>query len=120
MHWGVLRWGGYWLEPAAIRLPKLEVPDAVHRIYPDLSHAHNWEEAIAATSFVPDEVVAQLCDALGLIGTPEYCAQRIMEMAKAGATNLYLMGFQTFVAPEQEVRAFREGVFPRLRQAGYR
>src|SRR5882724_9269695 len=34
VHWGVLRWGGYWLEPAGIRLPKLEIPEAVHTIYP--------------------------------------------------------------------------------------
>ena len=36
MHWGVLRWGGHWLEPAGVRLPPLEVPEAVHKIYPDL------------------------------------------------------------------------------------
>jgi hypothetical protein len=34
--------------------------------------------------------------------------------------NLYLMPFQTFAAPEQEVRAFRDAVFPRLRAAGLR
>jgi hypothetical protein len=27
-----------------------------------LSHAHDWEAAIAAMSFVPDDVVAQLRD----------------------------------------------------------
>ncbi|HEY7649349.1 MAG TPA: LLM class flavin-dependent oxidoreductase [Methylomirabilota bacterium] len=120
VHWGVLRWGGHWLEPAGVQLPKLEIPDAVWRVYPDLSHAHDWEAAIAATSFVPDEVVAQLCDALGLVGTPDDCAGRIVEMSKLGVQNLYLMGFQTFTAPEPEVRAFRDVVFPRLRAAGLR
>jgi hypothetical protein len=89
-------------------------------IYPDLSHAANWDEAIAATSFVPDDVIATLCDALGLIGTPEYCVQRIIEMTKAGVTKLYLMPFQTFAAPQQEIHAFRDVVFPQLRAAGYR
>jgi 5,10-methylenetetrahydromethanopterin reductase len=120
VHWGILGWGSHWLKDAGLQLPTFPIPPAVWDIYPDLSHAQNWEEAIAATAFVPDEVVAQLCDALGLIGTPEHCAQRIVEMAKAGATNLYLMGFQTFTGPDQEVHAFREGVFPRLRAAGYR
>ena len=115
VHWGVLRWGGYWLEPAGLTLPKLEVPDAVHRIYPDLSHAHDWEAAIAATSFVPDDVVAQLCDALGLIGTPADCAARIQEISKLGVRNLYLMPLLTFAPPEQEIAAFRDVVFPRLR-----
>ena len=58
VHWGVLRWGGHWLGPAGLTLPPLEIPDAVYKIYPDLSHAHDWEAAIKATSFVPDEVVA--------------------------------------------------------------
>ena len=120
VHWGVLRWGGYWLEPAGLTLPKLEVPDAVHRIYPDLSHAHDWEAAIAATSFVPDDVAAQLCDAVGLIGTPDDCANRILEMTKLGVRNLYLMPLQTFTPPEPEIAAFRDVVFPRLRASGSR
>src|SRR5262249_44857192 len=33
VHWGILRWGGHWLGPAGLRLPKLEVPDAVWKIY---------------------------------------------------------------------------------------
>jgi 5,10-methylenetetrahydromethanopterin reductase len=120
VHWGVLRWGGYWVEPAGLRLPKLEIPDAVHRIYPDLSHAHDWEAAIAATSFVPDEVVAQLCDAYGLIGTPDDCAGRIAEVTKLGVRNLYVMALETFALPRPEIAAFRDVVFPRLRAAGLR
>jgi 5,10-methylenetetrahydromethanopterin reductase len=120
VHWGILRWGGHWLGPAGLRLPKFDIPDAVGKVYPDLSHAHDWEEAIAATSFVPDEIIAQLCDALGLVGTAEDCARRIVEMSKLGVRNLYLMPFQTFTPPEPEVRAFRDVVFPHLRAAGLR
>jgi 5,10-methylenetetrahydromethanopterin reductase len=120
VHWGILRWGGHWLGPAGLRLPKFDIPDAVGKVYPDLSHARDWEEAIAATSFVPDEIIAQLCDALGLVGTAEDCARRIVEMSKLGVRNLYLMPFQTFTPPEPEVRAFRDVVFPHLRAAGLR
>ena len=120
VHWGILRWGGHWVEPAGLRLPKLDIPEAVYKVYPDLSHAEDWEAAIAATSFVPDEVVAQLADALGLIGTPEHCAERIAEMIKLGVQNLYLMPLQTFTPPDAEVRAFGGVVFPRLRALGLR
>jgi 5,10-methylenetetrahydromethanopterin reductase len=120
VHWGILRWGAHWLKDAGLQLPEFEVPDAVWKIYPDLSHAANWDEAIAATAFVPDDVIAQLCDAFGLIGTPEHCAKRIMQMADMGVTKLYLMGFQTFAGPQQEVAAFRNQVFPVLKAQGYR
>ncbi len=119
VHWA-LRWEGDWLERAGIRWPKLKVPDAVWNVYPDLSHAHDWEAAIEATSFVPDEAVADVCDALGLAGTPQYCAERIVEMTKLGVRNLYLMPFQTFAAPEDEIVAFRDVIFPHLRAAGLR
>ena len=120
VHWGILRWGGHWFGPAGLRLPKLDIPDAVHRVYPDLSHAHDWEAAIAATSFVSDEIVAQLCDALGLVGTATECADRIVEMTKLGVRSLYLMPLLTFAPPSQEVAAFRDVVFPRLAAAGLR
>ena len=120
VHWGILRWGGYWLEPAGVKLPPLQIPDAVHQVYPDLSHARDWDEAIAATSFVPDDVVAELCDAVGLIGTADDVARTIGERTKLGARNIYLMPFQTFAPPEPEVVAFRDVVFPRLCAAGLR
>jgi 5,10-methylenetetrahydromethanopterin reductase len=120
VHWGILRWGGHWLGPAGITVPPLEIPEAVHKIYPDLSHAEDWEAAIEATSFVPDDLVAELADAYGLIGTPEHCASRIVEMNRLGVRDIYLMGFETFAPPEKELKAFREVVFPRLHAAGLR
>jgi hypothetical protein len=90
----------------------------VWKIYPDLSHAHDWEAAIAATSFVPDDVVAQLCDVLGLIGRPADGADRIVGLTKLGVRNFYLMPLETFAPPRSEIAAFRDVVFPRLRAAG--
>lgn len=120
VHWGLLYGSGQWLRYAGLQLPEFEIPQAVHDIYPDLSHAPNWEQAIEATSFVPDEIVAQLCDALGLVGTPEYCAERIIDLANHGVQNIYLMSLQTYVGPEQEIQAFRDVIFPRLQAAGFR
>lgn len=116
VHWG-LRWEGDWARRAAIRMPDIPIPAAVTAIKPDLSHAPDWEAAIAATDYMPRDTVAELCDALGLIGTPEHCAQRLIEMEKLGARNIYLM---PTASPEPELRAFREVVFPLLKTAGLR
>jgi 5,10-methylenetetrahydromethanopterin reductase len=119
VHWGI-RWEGEWARRAGIRMPDIPIPEAVHAIKPDLSHAPDWEAAIRATAYMPQDTVAELCDALGLIGTPEYCAKRIIEMEKLGVRELYLMPFETFASPEPELRACREVVFPMLRAAGLR
>ena len=89
VHWGFLGFGGPWLAAAELDLPKLEIPQAVREIYPDLSHAEDWEAATAATSFVPDEVDGRICDAIGLIGTPEDCARRIVQTASLGVRDIY-------------------------------
>jgi 5,10-methylenetetrahydromethanopterin reductase len=120
VHWGFLGFGGPWLAAAELDLPKLEIPQAVREIYPDLSHAEDWEAATAATSFVPDDVVGRICDAIGLIGTPEDCARKIVETASLGVRAIYLMPLQSFALPRAEVRAFCDVVFPRLREAGLR
>ena len=120
VHQAFLSARSHWLPYTGLTLPRFEIPPEVHAIYPDLSHARDWEQAIAATKFVPDDVIAQLCDTFGLVGTAEHCAQRIIEMTAAGVTNLYVQAFQTFVGPEQEMRTFRDEVFPRLKAAGYR
>ena len=114
VHWGLL-WGGpNWLPYSGLDIPDYEVPQAVRDVYPDLGHAPNWEEAIELTQFVDDEVNGQLCDALGLIGTPEYCTERIKEMAQHGVKQLYLMPCLTFAPPEAEVQAFGNHVIPAL------
>ncbi|WP_089933953.1 LLM class flavin-dependent oxidoreductase [Candidatus Entotheonella palauensis] len=119
VHWGVLGWSNHWLQTAGPTLPAFDISSAVWDIYPDLSHAQDWDAAIEATAFVPDETIATLCDALGLIGTPDYCAERIIAMTNAGVNKLYIMPLQTFVGPQQEIAAFRNTVFPRLQAAGY-
>jgi alkanesulfonate monooxygenase SsuD/methylene tetrahydromethanopterin reductase-like flavin-dependent oxidoreductase (luciferase family) len=65
-------------------------------------------------------VVAQLCEAMGLIGTAEDCAARIAELTKLGVQNLYLMPLETFTPPTREIAAFRDVVFPRLAAAKLR
>ena len=120
VHQAILSPRAHWLPHTGLTLPRFDIPPEVRTIYPDLAHARDWEHAIAATSFVPDEIIGQLCDTFGLVGTAEDCTQRIVEMAGAGVTNLFVQAFQTFVGPGPELRVFRDEVFPRLKAAGYR
>src|SRR5262245_16972127 len=120
VHQALLSARSHWLPYTGLTLPRFDIPPEVRAIYPDLAHARDWEQAIAATSFVPDDLIAELCETLGLVGTAEHCAQRIIQMVPAGVTNLFVQAFQTFVGPEQEMRTFRDEVFPRLKAAGYR
>ena len=114
VHWGLL-WGGpNWLPYSDLDIPDYEIPQAVRDVYPDLGHAPNWDEAIDLTQFVSDDVNTQLCDALGLIGTPEHCTQRIREMVEHGVKQLYLMPCLTFAPPHAEVDAFGQHIIPAL------
>ena len=114
VHWGLM-WGGpNWLPYSGFEIPRYEIPQAVVDIYPDLGHAPNWEEAIELTQFVSDDINGQLCDAMGLIGTPEHCTERILEMEKYGVSQLYLMPCLTFAPPEAEVKAFGNHIIPSL------
>ncbi len=119
VHWGVME-PNQWLAAAGLNLPRYDIPEATRQIYPDLMHARNWEEAIAATSFVDNGVLAQLCDALGLFGTPEDCAKRIVAVTQLGVRSMYLLPSRTFGAPEEEIAAFRDVVIPYLAKAGLR
>ncbi|MEC8909904.1 MAG: hypothetical protein VYC44_02845, partial [Chloroflexota bacterium] len=57
---------------------------------------------------------AQLCDTMGLIGSPEYCTERIKQAEAAGMEHLYLMTDQTYEFAKGELAAFRDKIFPAL------
>ena len=68
VHWGILRWGGRLRLSAGARAASARDPRrGARKVYPESPlHAHDWEwAAIKATSPVPDEVVARICDAIG-------------------------------------------------------
>jgi hypothetical protein len=58
-----------------------------------------------------------MCDAIGLIGTPEYCARRIRRAEVNGIRHLYLMTSDSYQFPERELAAFRDRIFPALNSA---
>jgi len=87
VHWGVLRWAATGSSPPGCGCRGFEIPEAVSKIYPDLSLRTTGRPPSAATSFVPDDVVARSAtrSARGHAGR---CAARIVEMTKLGVRNL--------------------------------
>ena len=107
-----------WLEAAGLDFGDLELPAGLWDLYPDVPHAEDWEKARELCAFLPDDALAALCDTMGLIGTPEYCAGRIRQAEQAGLTHLYLMTGATYEFATGELAAFRDHIFPALDRAG--
>ncbi len=103
-----------YLRAAGIDPGELDIPQGLKELYPDIPHAEDWEEARRLCAFLPDDLLAQMCDTIGLIGTPEYCAQRLREAEASGIERLYLMTSETYQFPHRELRAFQDTIFPSL------
>ena len=113
--WVVEPYHTQWLREAGLEIPEIELPPELQRLYPDIPHAENWDEAAHATSFLSDKMVAEICDAIGLFGTPEHCAPKLAELEEYGVRRLYAMTIESYSFPERTLQAFREEIFPRLR-----
>ncbi len=71
-------------------------------------------------SGIPDELADRICDAFGLFGEPEYCAERLIRAhEEVGAEHVFLFPAHTFETgyemPQAEVEAFGRVIGPRLR-----
>ena len=106
-----------YLQAAGIEAGDLDIPPELSELYPDIPHAEDWEKARRLCSFLPDEILAQMCDAMGLIGTPEYCTQQLRRAEAQGIDHLYLMTGESYQFPERELQAFQQTIFPAMRRA---
>ena len=110
------------LREAGIDLDHLEMPKELVEgrpeametlnLYPDLHHAEDWERAMQLCAFLPQDILGQICDVLGFIGTPEYCAQRLQEAYADGMGHFYVAAAETYAFPHTELLAFEETIFP--------
>ena len=106
-----------YLQVAGIDARGLEIPPELSELYPDIPHAEDWEKARRLCSFLPDEILTQMCDAIGLVGTPAYCAQQLQKAEANGIKHLYLMTSESYQFPERELQAFQHTIFPAIRRA---
>jgi 5,10-methylenetetrahydromethanopterin reductase len=107
-----------YLQAAGIDVGDLEIPiKELSELYPDIPHAEDWDRAKQLCAFLPEDILAKLCDALGLIGTPEHCVQWIRQAEANGISHLYLMTSESYEFPHRELAAFRDKIFPELTPA---
>jgi 5,10-methylenetetrahydromethanopterin reductase len=93
----------------------IDPPEVVGGIYPDMSHAEDWDEAAkAAAEWVSDEQALRFADAFCLIGPPEELGDRLQAAADAGARSFYIRHFGSYTLPAELLRTFGETVLPRF------
>ncbi len=103
-----------WLRATDMEIGELNIPKELWDLYPDVVHAEDWEKAKRLCAFLPNDMLADICDTIGFIGTPEYCAEQIKKAERAGIDHLYLMTGATYEFAHRELQAFRDEIFPAL------
>ena len=103
-----------YLRAAGLDPAGLEIPQGLHDLYPDVPHAEDWQEARRLCAFMPDDLLAQLADAIGLVGTPEHCIRQLRQAEANGIKHIYLMTSESYQFPSAEMAAFRDTIFPAL------
>ncbi|HSK98979.1 MAG TPA: LLM class flavin-dependent oxidoreductase [Rubrobacteraceae bacterium] len=112
----VREWPRRWFRPGQ---PWLE--------YPSRSNLRWLEEAGIEVAegrdpeSIPEELADRICDAFGLFGEPEHCAERLIRAhEEAGVDHVFLFPAHTsetgYEMPQAEVEAFERVIGPRLRQ----
>jgi 5,10-methylenetetrahydromethanopterin reductase len=88
---------------------EIDPPAVVGGIYPDMSHAEDWDAAAdAAEEWVTDEQALRYADAYCLVGSAESVADRVARAEAAGVSNLYVRHFESYTLPDRLLRAFAE------------
>jgi len=103
--------------PDALRAVGIPVPEArpMPELYPDVNHCEDWERAVAATAWVPDEVLNLFCEKYTLMGSARELIAKLQNVISRGVTHFYLLGFKSYETPTDVARLFAEQVIPYFR-----
>ena len=94
----------------------IDPPAVVGGIYPDMSHAEDWDEAAdAAASWVTDEMAARYADAYCVVGPAGQVIERFRRAIEAGATSFYVRHPGSYTLPDSLLATFGADVIPALR-----
>lgn len=81
------------------------------QVFPDLGHALDWEEAIAACRFVSDSAVEKFC----LVGSPDEWPARLQALHELGVHHFFMRHHLTFSEPVDVMEALGQRVIPYFR-----
>lgn len=96
----------------------VDVPPVVAGVYPDVTHAEDWEAAIAsAEQYVSADAARRYASSFALAGPPDAVAARLRAAAERGVTSIYVLGLSSYAFPADLLAAFRDEVIPALRTA---
>jgi 5,10-methylenetetrahydromethanopterin reductase len=93
----------------------VDVPAVVPGVYPDVTHAEDWELAIEACDrYVDDETARIYARGFTLAGTVDEIAERIETAAAHGIERFYVLGQSSYELPTGLLEGLGE-IMPRLR-----
>lgn len=100
--------------PDALRAVGIPVPEMppMPKLYPNLHHAEDWEQAIAVTEWIPDEVLEQFCEKYTLTGNATRVIQRLEQAVEQGIHHFFILGFSSYRLPHELTEVFAKQVIP--------
>lgn len=95
---------------------EVEVPPVAEGVYPDMTHAEDWELAIQrAERWVTDDMAHRYATRYALAGTVDSVCARLERAVELGVSAFYVLGLSSYELPESLLEAFGGHVIPRLR-----
>ena len=94
----------------------IDPPAVVAGIYPDMSHAEDWDAAAdAASEWVTDDMARHYAEAYCVVGSADYVTNRFQTAVDAGATSFYVRHPGSYTLPATLLEAFGSNVIPHFR-----
>jgi 5,10-methylenetetrahydromethanopterin reductase len=91
----------------------IEVPAVVPGVYPDMTHAEDWDQAIrAAEEWVTHDMGRRYAENYCLVGTAADVIERIETAVSLGVSSFYIRHFSTYTLPTELLEPFGRQILP--------
>ena len=97
----------------------VRVPAVVPGVYPDMSHAEDWDHAIRVSEeWISDEMGRRYAETFCLVGSVDHCIDRLEAAAAHGITSFYIRHFSSYTLPRDLLSAFASRILPHFSSGG--